>query len=67
MSNASKLNGLMNYGVWKFKINNILMGKEYLWDIIDPSKSNIFVKLNLNQQNQVNKKKIKILVILNFF
>ncbi len=57
----------MNYGVWKFKINNILMGKEYLWDIIDPSKSNIFVKLNLNQQNQVNKKKIKILVILNFF
>jgi hypothetical protein len=62
-----KLNGLMNYGVWKFKINNILMRKEYLWDVIDPSKSSIFVKFNLNQQSQVNKKNIKILLILNFF
>jgi hypothetical protein len=43
------------------------MKEEYLWDDVDPSKSSIFVKFNLNQQSQVNKNKIKILVILNFF
>jgi hypothetical protein len=34
-SNESKFNGYVNYGIWKFKINNILL-KENLWALVGP-------------------------------
>jgi hypothetical protein len=33
--NESKFNGYVNYGIWNFKINNILL-KENLWDLVEP-------------------------------